>query len=471
MTTYYVAKNGSPSNPGTSAAPWLTIQKAASTLLADDIGYVKQGSYNEYTVPAHSGSANHFIKLMAYPGDTVTIDGKNLSMGSDNDGYVDALIQIGSVHGSTAEAPISYWHIEGFEITNTVTPQWGFGVSIYGACDHIELVNLKIHTVACSGILAQYSWSNTSHRPTNILVNTCDVYDTNNHINQEGISFVGVNGFEIVNTQVHDLHSNGGNGGGLYDYQIAMCLKEGCSNGLVHGCSIYGNHLDGYYVGNNASNIDVYNNKATGGWSGMQAYSEYGGTISNVRFFNSCCWGNTIGYIDVFKADLISNVQLINNTFFQNNEVEIYHYGTASQYSNCVSRNNLIYGRQGTGYQLEIAPNNPALTGLTIDHNLYFNGSTSASTYYSGNVYGTNAIKFVDPKMANPSGQDFTLTVTSPAINAGSTTLAPTTDAAGLVRPQGTAPCIGAYEYPLSLGEVHYLPVLELSRCWSLIRQ
>src|SRR2546430_6204833 len=34
--TYYVAPTGSDSNPGTSAAPWRTIQKAANTLNGGD---------------------------------------------------------------------------------------------------------------------------------------------------------------------------------------------------------------------------------------------------------------------------------------------------------------------------------------------------------------------------------------------------------------------------------------------------
>ena len=38
--TYYVAKNGNNSNPGTEAEPWLTIQHATDTMEAGDTVYI-----------------------------------------------------------------------------------------------------------------------------------------------------------------------------------------------------------------------------------------------------------------------------------------------------------------------------------------------------------------------------------------------------------------------------------------------
>ncbi len=79
--TYYVAKTGSDSNPGTESQPWLTIQKAANTLVAGDTAYVKAGTYNEQVIPSRSGSSGAWISYKAYPGDTVIIDGSGLSIG------------------------------------------------------------------------------------------------------------------------------------------------------------------------------------------------------------------------------------------------------------------------------------------------------------------------------------------------------------------------------------------------------
>jgi hypothetical protein len=43
--TYYVATNGSDSNPGTLAQPWLTIQHAANAAVAGDTVTVEPGTY------------------------------------------------------------------------------------------------------------------------------------------------------------------------------------------------------------------------------------------------------------------------------------------------------------------------------------------------------------------------------------------------------------------------------------------
>src|SRR5438034_10559155 len=55
--TYYVAPTGSDSNPGTSAAPWRTIQKAANTLNGGDTVIVNAGTYNERVQVLTPGSA------------------------------------------------------------------------------------------------------------------------------------------------------------------------------------------------------------------------------------------------------------------------------------------------------------------------------------------------------------------------------------------------------------------------------
>jgi len=45
--TYYVATNGSNSNPGTLAQPWRSVQKAADSLAPGDTAYVRRGVYKE----------------------------------------------------------------------------------------------------------------------------------------------------------------------------------------------------------------------------------------------------------------------------------------------------------------------------------------------------------------------------------------------------------------------------------------
>lgn len=77
---FYVSLSGNDSNPGTKARPWRTIQKAADTLVAGETVYIKAGTYEEQVVPQNSGTASNYIVYAAYPGDTVTIDGENVSL-------------------------------------------------------------------------------------------------------------------------------------------------------------------------------------------------------------------------------------------------------------------------------------------------------------------------------------------------------------------------------------------------------
>ena len=74
-TLYYVATNGSDSNPGTNlAAPFLTIQHAAATALAGDTCYIRAGVYHQLLAPTHSGAVNTPVTFTAYSNEAVTLD-------------------------------------------------------------------------------------------------------------------------------------------------------------------------------------------------------------------------------------------------------------------------------------------------------------------------------------------------------------------------------------------------------------
>ena len=68
-TVFHVAKNGSNSNPGTAAAPWLTIQKALSTLTAGQRAWVHNGTYAESLSMDRPGSMVAPITVEAAPGE------------------------------------------------------------------------------------------------------------------------------------------------------------------------------------------------------------------------------------------------------------------------------------------------------------------------------------------------------------------------------------------------------------------
>ena len=77
---------GSDSNPGTFAAPWLTIQHAANTATAGATVNVMGGVYNEFVSFPHSGTKGAPITFQSDPvvvGTTVqgaVIDGSDLTV-------------------------------------------------------------------------------------------------------------------------------------------------------------------------------------------------------------------------------------------------------------------------------------------------------------------------------------------------------------------------------------------------------
>lgn len=75
---YYVATNGNDNASGSFSAPWRTIQKAANTMVAGDICYVRGGVYRESIVPLNSGTVGAPITYAAYSNETVIISGTEI---------------------------------------------------------------------------------------------------------------------------------------------------------------------------------------------------------------------------------------------------------------------------------------------------------------------------------------------------------------------------------------------------------
>lgn len=136
--SYYVAPYGDDRNPGTLAAAWKTIQKAANTLIPGDIVYVRGDVYNEQVTVNVSGSANEgYITFHNYENETPILDGTGLSVPAGNNGMFLIVDQHHII-------------IEGFEIRNyrTSTPHTvPVGIHIRGKAHHIQLKNNHIHHI------------------------------------------------------------------------------------------------------------------------------------------------------------------------------------------------------------------------------------------------------------------------------------------------------------------------------------
>lgn len=126
--TYYVRTDGSDSNSGLSndaAGAWLTIQKAADTMVAGDTARVQAGTYPETVTPLNAGTAADPITYLT--DGAVVVDGGNVRC--------KAFDVVGT----------SYLVIDGFEITNQ--PDCGgadSAVDINNA-DNVTIRNNIIH--------------------------------------------------------------------------------------------------------------------------------------------------------------------------------------------------------------------------------------------------------------------------------------------------------------------------------------
>lgn len=78
-STWYVAKTGKDTNSGTSASPFLTIQKAADKAQPGDKVIVKEGTYRERVTPPRGGTSESMrITYQAESGQTVVIKGSEV---------------------------------------------------------------------------------------------------------------------------------------------------------------------------------------------------------------------------------------------------------------------------------------------------------------------------------------------------------------------------------------------------------
>ena len=418
-TTYYVDQDhpeSSDTNPGTESLPWLTIQKAADTIIAGDTVYIKEGIYNEQVKPQNSGSPENYIAYLAYPGDTVTIDGSGIPL-PDWYGMFD-------ITGK------SYIEVSGLRVINSTDT----GIITWES-DHIIIENNYTCNTVSSGIGVWIC--------SNIIIDGNEVELACNDGLQECITVADTDTFEVMNNHVH--HGGPGTNGGE-----GIDAKEGSSNGLI--CKNYVHDMDinrlGIYVDawdKHTYNIDVYQNIVHNCAHGIAVASEAGGLLENVRIHNNIAYDNEEVGIWIANWSLapqqpMKDIFVINNTLFNNgNEWGGGISVMNSDADNVVIRNNICSQNLLFQIVIEDAPQN-----LFVDHNLIdgFHG-------YPGEIFGSDSVAG-DPVFVNSAEADFHLQLSSPAINSGSSVDAPNFDFDGNTRPQGYGYDIGAYEYVMT---------------------
>jgi parallel beta-helix repeat protein len=281
--TYFVSPSGSDSSPGTEAAPWRTLGRAARWVAAGDTVVVRAGGYSGFILgwdAPQNGAPSAPITFKAEPGAVIhsrnpkTPDGINLEGASYIviDGFT-----IDNGDGSIARAGIRATSDSHVVIRNNTTDQCGtWGIFTSFSQDVLIENNVASHAHKQHGIYV----SNTCDRP---IVRGNQVFG--NHmcgIHMNGDVSQGGKGI-ITNALIENnvIHDNGAAGGSAIN-----C--DGVRDSRIQNNLIYDNHSSG---------ISLYRIDAAGGATGNVVVNNTIVMASNARWainIKNASTGNTV---------------------------------------------------------------------------------------------------------------------------------------------------------------------------------
>jgi parallel beta-helix repeat protein len=392
LATYYVSNLGNDNGAGSSAAPWLTLQKAADTVVAGDNVIVRAGTYVGFDI-RRDGTAGSRITFSAEP--SVLINQRNVR----------------TPDGINLEGA-DYVTIEGFTVVGM--PRTG------------------IRTVTNTGVILRNNrcdqnntWGILTGFSSNIVIeaNECSrsavehgIYVSNSADNPT------VRGNVLWGNNANGLHMNGD-------------IESGGGDGIISGALV--------------ENNIIYDNGRAGG-SGINCDGVQSSLIRNNLIYNTHASGISLYRIDGGGGST-GNV-VVNNTVLVAADGRWALNISGGSTSNTV-RNNIFYSAHSFRGSLSISAD--SLASFTSDHNVVMDRFStdggdsritlaqwrSATGQDQNSIIAAPASLFVDIAASN-----YRLKAGSAAIDAGTSQFAPPRDLAGILRPQGAAVDIGAYE-------------------------
>ncbi|WP_127491508.1 carbohydrate binding domain-containing protein [Paenibacillus glycanilyticus] len=313
--TYYVATNGTTSNPGTFSQPFANINQFMSVALPGDTVLVRGGTYSiGETYLSKSGTASGGnITIKNYPGEAPILDGGGSS---------GVAFYFGE--GNQGAGKGSYITIEGFIIRN----YWRSGINI-GCCE----VNGAHQTV-----------SNVTIR-NNVV----------DRMGQNGITLMNAANVTVENNLVGRTGWDAGTGSwssGINLYQIYGSNNVVRNNVTYHNIDVSGYHTDGngiivdlsYYNGS----ARIENNLAfENGGAGIIMTHSAGGTIINNTLYEN---GKEPTYVNggtglgFYGTEGTNGMTVKNNIVYQSFGNGLY---TSQSMTNSTFANNNIAGQSG----------------------------------------------------------------------------------------------------------------------------
>jgi len=448
---YFVSPSGSDSNNGSFATPWASTPHARQTMAAGDTVYLRAGTYSVvdndgaaiFCNNSCTGTATAYQNFLGYPGETALITGVSHAV---------------FLWGPGTSSFTTFGELTVRSTDFGITCEDGPG----GPCNNWRVVGNDVRALKAQAIGIDFETS----------VNNLVIYGNESSLNCQGDPncsfdaraysvYIGGYGTQTnVDIGWNSLHDNPfGKGIQVYGHSSVDTIQ-----GLrIHDNSIYNNAM----VGINLGGCD-------------------GGCVEFVRdaqVYNNLFWNNEstastghkqFGDLEIYSTEAaIGTVQVYNNTFYKTAPSgNGFQAGAPITFANTgphavTLANNIFYAADGAPcYAYFDDSTAPFAKNVNFSNNLYFNAGPGPT----GCRYGTGAIAVnadahgvnADPKLLNPSINDFHLTTGSPAIDAGVTT-AVTIDYDGNSRPQGPAYDIGAYEFLSGSAPIRPAPPTNLS--------
>ncbi len=439
-------------NTGSQAAPFCTIQEAADIAGPGSTVHILSGTYYEQVIPQYLGDnpTSAYATYQGEPGHTVYIDGDENNDGTRENPSVDW-------QGLFYVQGRNYIEIENINFRQSnwagvSIEKWTDGLGIERTPHHVTVNNNTFHQTDSSAVFSQYA--------NNITVTNNEVTQAVEQESQECITMSYTSNFDVSYNEIHDgVGLNAGEG---------INVKDASSNGNVHHNLIYdldteppnpseygdvGIYVDAYTsAGPNPSDylhdINIYANDISTP-VGIAVSAEQGGHVQNVNIYNNIVhdnneWNDPAAGIQITNWDTNpgtkDEIYIVNNTVYNNGRGIYINSATAGDGTFYVYNN---ISTENTASNSEFTA---GVTGTIVhDNGLYWPSTTPYETC-------TNCI-VENPLFVDAANGNFQLEATSPAIEAGTSTSAPSTDYAGNSRPQdgdknGTALFdIGAYEF------------------------